>query len=148
MSSWPPTLADWGELTPRLRDGDPVCAVHGLVAAEQAPIGIPVCPHCRQSVLLAHRDREGVLRSFAEPSPARCAAAERHPLAAGHTLLGWTSCRCAGAAPGPGGHRTWLCRDCVELGRGHDTAELRWPPCALQGGSPRVGQAGQPSDGR
>ena len=131
MSSWPPTLVDWGELTPRLRNGATVCLVHGLVDAEQAPIGIPVCPHCRQAVTLAHRDREGVLREFVEPRPPRCTAAEQHPLAGGRTLVGWTSCGCPAVSPGPGGHRTWTCRDCTELGRGHDVAELRWPPhCA------------------
>src|SRR4051812_23666795 len=44
MSSWPPTLVDWGTLTPQLRDRDTVCVVHGLVDAERAPIGIPTCP--------------------------------------------------------------------------------------------------------
>lgn len=69
MSSRPPTLVDWGELTPRLRDGATVRIVQGLVDAEQAPVGVPVCPHCGQMVLLAHRDRQGVLRGFAEPVP-------------------------------------------------------------------------------
>ena len=129
MSSWPATLADWGELAPRLRDGARVCVVHGLVDAEPARIGIPVCPHCRQAVLVAHRDRDGVLRGFAEPVPQRCTAAERHPLTGGRARVGWTSCGCAHASPGPGGHRTWTCRDCTDLGRGHDVAALRWPPC-------------------
>jgi hypothetical protein len=129
MSSWPPSLVDWGALTSRLRNGDRVCIVHGLVDAEQAPIGIPICPHCRQAVLVARRDREGVLREFAESAPARCAAPERHSLTGGRTMVGWAGCGCAYANPGPGGHRTWLCRECTGLGRGHDVAELRWPPC-------------------
>jgi hypothetical protein len=127
MSSWPPTLVDWGVLTPRLRDGDPVCLVHGLVDADTADIGIPICPHCHQAVTIA-RHREGVLHHFTEPAPARCTATERHRLVGNRVSVGWTSCGCRYATPGPGGHRTWLCRDCTDLGRDHDVAELRWPP--------------------
>jgi hypothetical protein len=128
MSSWPPTLVDWGTLIPQLRDGDPVCLVHGLVDAETATIGIPICPHCHQAVTIAHRDRDGVLRRFVEPQPVHCAADERHPLVGGRMTVGWTPCTCPAADPGPGGHRTWTCTACTELGRGHDVAELRWPP--------------------
>jgi hypothetical protein len=126
MSSWPPTLVDWGTLTPQLRDGDPVCVVHGLVDTETAPVGIPICPHCHQAVTIARRDRRGVLKCFVGPAPARCS--QGHPLVGGRVTVGWTPCMCPAAHPGPGGHRTWTCTACTELGRGHDVAELRWPP--------------------
>ena len=127
MSSWPPTLVDWGELTPRLRAGDPVCIVHGLVEPEQAPVGIPICPRCRQAVLRVDRDQQGLLRGFAEPGPDRCSAAERHRLIGGRVLVGWTPCGCANAVPGPGGHRTWRCRECADLGRADVVILLQWP---------------------
>lgn len=128
MSSWPPTLVtDWGALMGRLRAGDTVCLVHGLVDAAQAPIGIPICPHCRQAVMVTAYDRRGQ-RRFVEPAPKHCAAAEQHPLAGGRMTVGWTGCSCPHATPGPGGHRTWSCRDCTDLGRGPSLAQ-RWPPC-------------------
>jgi hypothetical protein len=104
MSSWPPTLVDWGVLTPRLRDGDPVCLVQGLVDADTGEIGIPICPHCHQAVTIAHY-REGVLHHFTEPAPARCMGAERHRLVGNRVSVGWTSCGYY-ATPGPGGHGT------------------------------------------
>jgi len=114
---------NWATLTPQLRHGDLVCVVHGRVAAEQAPIGIPVCPRCRQGVLVAHRDREGVLHEFAEPAPATCPVG--HRLDPGRVSVGWNSCSCAAALPGPGGHRTWGCTSCAEQG---ETTTILWPP--------------------
>ncbi len=128
MSSWPATLVDWGVLTPQLRAGDAVCVVHGQVDVEPAPVGVPVCAHCHQMVLHAYRDDTGVLRSFIEPSPSHCTAVERHPLGGGRVRVGWTSCLCARALPGPGGHRIWVCVSCTELGRSRDVAALCWPP--------------------
>lgn len=133
MSSWPPTIVDWGVLTPRLRDGDRVCQVHGRVDAGLGPVGVPVCPHCGQMVTIARRDRQAVLRGFIEPVPPRCPRG--HLLDGGRVILGWQSCGCSYASPGPGGHRTWQCPACITAGT-QDGAEdhggmsdtMRWPP--------------------
>jgi hypothetical protein len=132
MNSWPPTLVDWGVLTPQLANGAPVCTTHGLVAAEQAPIGIPICPYCRQAVLITHRDQRGKLRGFIGPAPSRCGRG--HPLIGGQMTVGWIPCKCPAAWPGPGGHRTWSCTRCVESGRLPAQARDCWPPaCSALG---------------
>jgi len=122
VSTWPPTLVNWATLTPQLRDGDLVCTVHGRVTAEQAPIGIPICPHCHQAVLRTRRDQLAV-RGFSEPTPATCPAG--HRLDPGRVSVGWSSCSCAAALPGPGGHRTWGCASCAEQG---EVPPVTWPP--------------------
>jgi hypothetical protein len=122
--SWPATRIDWLELTPRLRDGDLVCVTHGLVDAESAAGGLPVCPHCRQMLSRANRDRDGVLRGFAEVTPVYCAGPDRHRLTAGHVTVGWAACQCTNAEPGPGGHRSWSCREC------DPPSVVVWPPHA------------------
>ena len=37
-----------------------------------------------------------------------------HTLVEGEVLVGWRACGCPGARHG--GHRTWTCRRCLELG--------------------------------
>ena len=86
MSGQPP-LVDWGTLTPRLRPGDRVCTVHSRVRVEWAPIGIPVCTHCRQMMSTVTFGRYGTLAGFAELAPARCVAPEHHPLVGGAVRL-------------------------------------------------------------
>jgi hypothetical protein len=120
---------DWGELTPRLRPGDRVCTTHGRVRAEQAPIGIPVCTHCRQMMSTVTFKPDGTLQGFAEPAPDRCAAAERHPLVGGAVTVSWLPCVCPAALDNQNGHRAWRCSACTKLGR--PDATLRWPPCTL-----------------
>ncbi|GIF17186.1 hypothetical protein [Actinoplanes teichomyceticus] len=128
MSAPPP--ADWGTLTPRLHAGDRVCITHGLVTAERAPIGIPICPHCRQMLSTVRTDRQGRITGFAEPIPPRCAGPQQHPLGARTVLLGWRACLCENTRLGPQGHRLWSCRRCRELGRPQESTVQSWPPCA------------------
>ena len=119
--SWPPTTVDWLRLTAQLRHGDLVCIVHGRVDATIADWELPVCPHCRQLLSRAVRDGPGgPLVAFAEPFPAYCSGPERHLTVDGHVRVGWQSCQCADAVPGPGGHRWWRCSTC--------DARMQWPP--------------------
>jgi hypothetical protein len=85
---------------------------------DTAPV-VPICPHCGQMVRRVGFDRRGVI-FFAEPSPARCAGPDAHPLGPNRVLLGWFACTCAPASAGPGGHRTWRCTTCGDL--------QQWPP--------------------
>lgn len=124
MAATPPI--DWAVLTPQLPNGSTVCVTHGLVDAEQAPIGIPICPHCQQSVTVTDRDRHGVLRGAVYPPPARCARG--HPLIGGRMTVGWIPCRCPATDPGPNGHQAWWCTVCTDGGRSEPEARLCWPP--------------------
>lgn len=74
-------------------------------------------------------DHDGRLQGFTEPTPAHCAAAERHPLTPGAVTVGWAPCACPAAVDNNGGHRTWRCSACTALGR--PDAVLRSPDCAL-----------------
>jgi hypothetical protein len=126
-----PSPVDWGTLTSRLRPGDQVCTQHGRVAVELAPIGVPVCPACRQMVSTVKFGRDG-LEAFVEPAPSHCGAAERHPLVGGAVTVSWLPCACPAAAENRGGHRAWRCSVCTELGRTDPT--LRWPECSFADG--------------
>lgn len=123
----PPRTVDWGDLTPRLQPGDRVCVTHGRITTVQAPIRIPVCPHCGQLALAVRFGPSGPNR-FEEPIPPHCDAPERHPLAGGAVEISWTPCGCDAAQTARGGHRAWRCSACTTLGR--TTAVLHWPPCS------------------
>ncbi len=120
--SWPSTAVDWLRLTSQLRHGALVCIVHGLVVPTIADWELPICPHCRQLLSRAVRDRvTGALVAFAEPFPAYCSGPGRHRTVDGQLRVGWQSCECLNAVPGPGGHRWWRC---------WCDAHAQWPPHA------------------
>jgi hypothetical protein len=129
MSARPADSVDWGVITPRLRPGDHTCTTHGVIVPETAPIGVPICPHCRHLASTVHF-KDGKLNGFAEPAPAYCGAPERHRLTGGTVQLGWRACSCPATAGGPGGHREWRCAACAKLGR---PSQQIWPPCAQDG---------------
>jgi hypothetical protein len=131
MSSWPASEVDWHQLTPMLRDGEQVCVVHGRVAAVVHDLGLAACPRCHQLLTRVRCDGAGVVRGFAEAAPVFCSGPDRHRLTGGRCLVGWSACDCDMALPGPGGHRTWTCRDCAPATR------FVWPPCTADGPSVR-----------